>query len=214
MSYRFIDVIRVLCSCVLIVLPFALFTTYGYYLFCLSQNMLNKEPWCFDTVPIIYGHVQKKYWKLGLFKYYTLRKIPNFVLSLPVVSITFYSFYKYLKTRFVEIKYLGFPIRKLSTGKFKATNLCYLDFNLFCYFIHLCFLVTFSLLFMHIEVTTRMVMSSSPLIYWVMASYIYKDIGDKPNFNCLTLFSKSLILYCLSYFLVGILLNVNFFPWT
>ena len=42
--------------------------------------------WC-DSKTNIYSYIQEKYWDVGLFKYYTMNNIPNFLLATPMVVL-------------------------------------------------------------------------------------------------------------------------------
>lgn len=67
--------------------------------------------------------------------------------------------------------------------------------------IHAIFLSLFCILFVHIQVSTRMLCSATPLFYW----YCVQELKDE----------KSLVKYYFaSYFLVGTVLFCNFLPWT
>ncbi|GFU02826.1 GPI mannosyltransferase 2 [Nephila pilipes] len=94
----------------------------------------------------------------------------------------------------------------------------------------------FCILFVHIQVVTRMLCSSSPVLYWVATTAIlpgnerarFKLRKEHSHKNWLLdnlLFMKKLFLkssiqgkiifcYFFSYFLIGTFLHVNFFPWT
>ncbi|VDO64117.1 unnamed protein product [Schistosoma curassoni] len=111
-------VLLFLCS-----LPFLLYQTYGYFLYCsrvqsshtvfpskipvplltygldhgfsIPVRLTNESSsshlpvWCSFAPPFSYSHIQKSQWNVGLWGYYQLRQIPNFILSLPVVTLCF-----------------------------------------------------------------------------------------------------------------------------
>ena len=209
--------------CCLVLLPFVLFNWYGYIKFCICSVVFydlecNKPDWCNEPLPLIYNHVQKDLWGLGLFSYYQLRKLPNFVLASPAVILSLFSAYNYLVERGDEIVYLGVTTSIQTNRK---TNYLFSSRNIFPFYIHLLFLVFFALLFMHVEVTTRMVMSSSPVIYWTVASFIVKQQTDTASASLaldillkLSGLPKHCLFYFLTYFILGVLLHCNFYPWT
>ena len=67
------------------------------------------------------------------------------------------------------------------------------------FIIHLGFLTTFSIFNANVQVTTRIVLAASPAAWWALAS---------SNYN------KLVIIYCLSYLVLGTVLFVKFLPWT
>lgn len=103
-SQTLLQRIKLLCTqliCMAIVaLPYILFQYYGYLLYCTArnENFVSREyletnhPWCLATIPHLYNYVQSKYWNVGLFKYYTMNQVPNFVLAFPVVCNIVFCF--------------------------------------------------------------------------------------------------------------------------
>ncbi|XP_002122985.3 GPI alpha-1,6-mannosyltransferase 2-like [Ciona intestinalis] len=221
-----VSFLKTFLHCVMVCIPFCLFNYYGYVKFCngvIEENLLNNNSleipaWCNKPIPSIYNHIQQHHWELGLFAYYKWNKIPNFILALPVVIITVKGVYEYLEKRKGEILYLGLPFRNLKIPVIRAKSAFFTSQSIFCYICHLVFLVTFSLCFMHVEVTTRMVMSGSPLPYWFAASYLYSFIDEInvtwDSWAKLSKHAKYLVGYFCSYFVTGIVLHVNFLPWT
>ncbi|KAJ6217145.1 hypothetical protein RDWZM_008302 [Blomia tropicalis] len=47
--------------------------------------------WCNSIIPSPYGSVQTKYWEVGFLRYYQLKKIPNFLMAIPVLTLVFGS---------------------------------------------------------------------------------------------------------------------------
>jgi len=50
--------------------------------------------YCTDWLPDVYGHVQRVYWNVGLFRYYELKQLPNFALAGPVLLLAAYTVYR------------------------------------------------------------------------------------------------------------------------
>ncbi|XP_026817607.1 GPI mannosyltransferase 2-like [Rhopalosiphum maidis] len=198
---------------------FSLFQMYGYYKFCtLEEHTLDPEVidyaitnnlitpnnisiplWCGVRLP--YSYVQEKYWKnIGLLSYFQFKQIPNFLLASPCI----------------------FLLLKFGLEYFCNNNIIYLglrnqDKPDFVYVVHSTFLTIFCLFCIHVQVTTRMLASSSPVFYWACANYFKFPLHfNKITYNRIMYDSKSKLvaLYFFTYFIVGTALFVNFLPFT
>ncbi|KAF5389436.1 hypothetical protein D9757_004293 [Collybiopsis confluens] len=69
----------------MILTPFVFHQATGYSAFCI--NSVNVDTWCSRSLPLIYSHVQSKYWNGGLFQYWTLAQLPNFIIAAPPLII-------------------------------------------------------------------------------------------------------------------------------
>lgn len=198
---------------------FSSFQIYGYYLFCtLREHSLDPKVidyasrnnlitpnnhsiplWCGVRLP--YSYVQEKYWKnIGFLSYFQFKQIPNFLLASPCIFLLLKFGCKYFYTN--SIIYLG---------------LRHLDKPDFVFVVHSMFLTIFCLFCIHVQVTTRMLASSSPVFYWACASYFkfplyFNRITINRIFNDFK--SKLVLLYFFTYFIVGTALFVNFLPFT
>lgn len=202
-----------------IIVCFISFKIYGYYTFCTLQmptlkpeviNYASKNnltipnnhsipQWCGKRLP--YSYVQEKYWNnMGFLSYFQFKQIPNFLLASPCIYLLLKHGLEYFNKN--NIIYLGLRNQ---------------DKPDFVYVVHSTFLTLFCLFCIHVQVTTRMLASSSPVFYWACASYFkfplnmnqltYSRISSNPK-------SKLVILYFLVYFVVGTALFVNFLPFT
>jgi phosphatidylinositol glycan class V len=100
------------------------------------------------------------------------------------------------------------------------------------YTVHLLFLVGFGIVNMHVQVLTRLLFSSSPVLYWFTAMVISDAVSlphsSSPSsytlplllrkltavFHSKSRLAKLIILYFLVFVILGFLLHCNFFPWT
>ena len=218
--------LQCLSLCILVIMPILLVNAYGYFRFCschFGTSSLNgascfsRPGWCNNTFPFIYSHIQTHNWGLGLFAYYQFKKIPNFLLASPLIALSFYSSYLHFNQHKGDIFHLGL----LSSTSRRNNHYEFASRNLFPFYFHLMFLVFFALLYMHVEVSTRMVFSSSPVLYWTVGSFILSDLGTADakalsfsNFSSLSFKSKICIFYFLCYYVIGVALHCNFLPWT
>ncbi|PRD35097.1 UNVERIFIED_CONTAM: Pigv [Trichonephila clavipes] len=236
---------------IMFMVPFIIYQLHCYLLFCTSvfseqdlpeivDNFLTRndlkipsEPskWCYWNIPLSYSYVQSRYWDVGFLHYYSFKQIPNFLLAAPIIIIILVSCIKYFIKHRRELWLLG-----LFENKMYDTSDVFSNIKCFPYFLHIFFATIFCILFIHIQVVTRMLCSSSPILYWVATTAIlpgnerarFKLRKEHSHRNWLLdsllfmkkIFLKSSILgkitfcYFFSYFLIGTFLHVNFFPWT
>lgn len=198
---------------------FSLFQLFGYYKFCtlqehsfdakvinyaIANNLITPNNhsvplWCGIRLP--YSYVQEKYWEnIGFLNYFQFKQIPNFLLASPCIFLLLKFGFEYFYNN--AIIYLGLRNQ---------------DKPDFAYVVHSTFLTIFCFFCIHVQVTTRMLASSSPVFYWACASYFKFPLHfNRTTFNlvCNNNKSKLIILYFFTYFIVGIALFVNFLPFT
>jgi phosphatidylinositol glycan class V len=157
----------------------------------------HDRPWCdkiFPNVSSMYMFIQMEYWNVGLFKYYEMKQIPNFLLALPMILMC-----SHLLAYFFLV-----PIRKTT----KHENVFLLSANasnLRPYCIHLLLLLLNALLVVHIQVTTRL-LTACPPVFWGPASFFCNKIPGK--------YEKAVIGYFLLFNVLGSVLFSTFYPWT
>ncbi|KFV09303.1 GPI mannosyltransferase 2, partial [Tauraco erythrolophus] len=177
--------------CAGIFLPFALFQYYAYVRFCgpgsgleqtvpkpLLQLALDKgyhlpatngvkSPWCSQRFPMVYSYIQDTYWNVGFLRYFELRQIPNFLLALPVTLLGSWAAWTYIIANPRHCLTLGLERRKNEEeGKPRAGFCCP---AVFVYVAHATALLAFGFFCMHVQVLTRFLGSSSPILYWFCA---------------------------------------------
>ena len=182
-------------------LPFVSYQTYAYNLYCVNRS--DPSEWCLKTIPLSYSYIQEKYWNVGFLRYYQFKQIPNFLLALPIIILMFKTSFDYFTINMKNI----FKILTLKQSPEKRRKLKSLEANEMClvHVVHALALTLFCVFFVHIQVTTRMLLSASPLTYWSVAS-----IETKGNENK----TKLIKLWFYGYFTIGILLHSNFLPFT
>ncbi|NXW60767.1 PIGV mannosyltransferase, partial [Eurystomus gularis] len=177
--------------CAGIFLPFAVFQYYAYLRFCgpgavpaqtvpepLLQLALDKgyrpvamngvkPPWCSQRFPVVYSYIQDTYWNVGFLRYFELRQMPNFLLALPVTLLGSWAAWTYLIANPRHCLTLGLERRKSEEeGKPRAGFCCP---AVFVYVVHATVLLAFGFFCMHVQVLTRFLGSSSPVLYWFSA---------------------------------------------
>lgn len=173
-----------------------------------GESDTEMPPWCSSTYPLSYSYIQRHYWNIGFLNYYELKQIPNFLLAAPALSLIIHSSISYLvKNLDITIR-LGFELKSSFTDTAKQ----------FVYVVHALFLAIFCLLFVHIQVSTRMLASSSPYLYWLCADYFFRECKRSNAveifFKSQTKMTKLISFWFIGYYAIGTALFSNFLPWT
>ncbi|KAF7428396.1 ER membrane glycoprotein subunit of the GPI transamidase complex-like protein [Pleurotus ostreatus] len=140
--------------------PFIYHHCNAYLAFCLSADVSAPE-WCSRTIPSIYSYVQAKYWNVGLFKYWTLQQLPNFILPAPVLLILFSFSFWYLRN-------LCPDRRAVERRPSSPSSSNFLTLKLVPHVIHTCFMGVTLLVASHTQIALRLA-ASMPTIYWAAA---------------------------------------------
>lgn len=194
-----------LLTCAGICLPFALFQYYAYLRFCgpglelavpepLQQLALDKgyrlvspngvkPPWCSQRFPVVYSYIQDVYWNVGFLRYFELRQVPNFLLALPVALLGSWATWTFVVANPRHCLTLGLERRKKKQdGKPRAGFCCP---AVFVYVVHATALLALGFFCMHVQVLTRFLGSSSPMLYWFSAhllqgheAWLWKEGAD------------------------------------
>lgn len=127
-----------------------------------------------------YFSLQNQYWNQGLFNYFHVKQIPNFILASPILILVGIITLRYFKNY------------TLSRNK-----------HLLPFVLHTLALALVSLLFLHVQVATRLICSSSPLIYWYASSF--------ESASLIHFLTKG---YFTLYFFAGTIAFANSLPWT
>ncbi|XP_012281796.1 GPI mannosyltransferase 2 [Orussus abietinus] len=230
--------------------PFILLQVYNYMEFCTSTSVGSYMPehvlrygiendlilpgsgnvtWCYASVPMAYAYVQKTYWNVGFMEYYTFRQIPNFLVALPALFLMYKCSLEYLLQH--KERLLTTDLAPRAKEREKPTRWRYPP-EMFVFVVHGLLLTLFCTFFVHIQVSTRLLASASPLIYWYCAFALsYKPSSKSNTYDELdntfskwrvflmtqkhyTVIDKLIYSYFLGYLVVGTFMYSNFLPWT
>ncbi|KAI6232825.1 GPI mannosyltransferase 2 [Aphelenchoides fujianensis] len=172
-----------------------------------------EQPPSFLT-PAYYSPIQEKYWDVGLFAYWQWRKLPMFLSALPTLLFVLYAT--------VDLLFdLGMD-RRSSLPEMLADTRLLAPFVAHSALIALCGVFVYN-----VEVSTRMLYSSSPLLYIVLARIMAAQTPrievpeDLLVPSVLPFFANyifvrplhfAMMSYLLGYFFVGTMLHVNWLP--
>lgn len=165
------------------------------------QLLTGDRSWCAQTIPNVsamYVFIQSEYWNVGLFKYYELKQVPNFLLAAPIIALSAHSLLQYA--------------RAAREGKY-ATRARLRDAP---YYAHWLFLLVNALLVVHIQVTTRLLCACPPL-FWAPAAAAIRETAGKSTGrreSTMSTRGKLVVGYFLLYTILGSVLFPAFYPWT
>ncbi|CAL8105822.1 unnamed protein product [Calicophoron daubneyi] len=194
-------------ACVICVLPFVIYQMYAFSLFCQNpppgqhgwlpvpqpspvlidygldsgyrlplrfypnnsdfNHTHLAPPWCYSSLPLSYSYIQKSFWNVSLFGYYELKQIPNFLLAVPVVLLSFSC---------ASAFYGRAPRTYKTLGLFSETPR---DRRILPYILHMLFLCVYGITHINVQVITRIIFSSCPVIYW----YCAYSLCDSPHWQ-------------------------------
>lgn len=242
----------ILSTIIISLSPFLLLQIYNYIKFCTSTPDKSLLPvhvlqyatennlvlpgttgsiWCNATIPLSYSYVQKTYWNVGFLRYYQFKQIPNFILACPILYIMLRCITEFACEYKDELYLLGLFDSKRKNGN--TTKVKKYPLSMLVFVVDGLFLTVVCLFFTHIQVSTRLLASASPLIYWYCALIMsHKRINhtdlqyeNEENVCCkwkvfflsqeqYTLQDKLVLFYFIGYTIIGCLLFSNFLPWT
>lgn len=174
-----------------------------------NYSIINTK-WCHNTIPISYGYIQAKYWNVGLLHYYELKQLPNFLLALPVLILFLRNLFIYFEFQLTKVRMFGF-VRWFQM-------LLRSPSDSFAFMAHATFLTISCILYVHIQVSTRLLACASPCFYWFSATQIESHsitVNEPLSFFRQSIQKRCLIsIWFLSYFFIGTTMFCNFLPWT
>jgi phosphatidylinositol glycan class V len=142
----------------------------------------QKDHWCNNSVPLAYSYVQDHYWNVGFLRYYHWKQIPNFMLAMPVIWIILIHAYRFVKQHphvcytlglLEDDSYTDPKVTEKLKVQMKQNNIKFAP-GMFVYVVHVVFLTVFCAVCAHVQVTTRIITSASPVLYWFTAYHFIK----------------------------------------
>lgn len=218
--------LKVLACAIVAGIAFVIVQAYYYSIYCAGnpfemheavfnygkrQNFVmaahQKPQWCSFTVPFSYSYLQAYYWNVGFLKYYEFKQIPNFLLATPILVMVISHAVRFL---------IDHPTISMRLGLIQTKEPAEIA-NQFVYVVHTFVLSIFCLFFVHIQVSTRMLASSSPYIYWICAQHFQREHHQnsfKAFLQPKSYITKFIKAWFFGYFVIGTVLFSNFLPWT
>ncbi|KAF1780680.1 GPI mannosyltransferase 2 [Phytophthora cactorum] len=81
---------------------------------------MEDRSWCTNAVPnltAMYSFIQREYWNVGLFRYYELKQLPNFILAAPIIVLSMHALHGYFRGTVVPGKSIVDHSRKDTVGE-------------------------------------------------------------------------------------------------
>ncbi|CAI5461302.1 unnamed protein product [Closterium sp. Yama58-4] len=94
-------------------LSFSLLLSFQFFAFtqfcrpAASTTPRDVPSWCMDSIPYIYGYVQRKYWDVGFLRYFQLKQLPNFLLASPTLLLSLSAVLSFALSRLLLFLSLG-----------------------------------------------------------------------------------------------------------
>ncbi|KIM31423.1 glycosyltransferase family 76 protein [Serendipita vermifera MAFF 305830] len=163
----------IILSC-LIISPVILHQAAAYFQFCVGEDTPD---WCQRRLPLIYSHVQAKYWDVGLFRYWTPSQIPNFLLAAPSLSLLMWAGWSQMSSRgWCHLTNFGRAASfspkdrsgKGSESSTQADEPLFVSESMTPHAIHTLVLCLILLFASHTQIVLRL-SSSLPFTYWAAA---------------------------------------------
>jgi len=203
---------------------------------CLDVSYQSPE-WCeYDATFNLYSHVQRKYWNVGLFRYYEWNQIPNFLLATPVLVLSTAAVVTWIQHSWVQsqartkrtetrssssglqsivrdlIEWVVFSLRLFVAGSLRAPkSLSVYNDSSWCYspilLGHYAVLAASTLLLL----TVAHVQIATRLICSTCPA-LYWFLSTQINRG--GMLGDAILGWCLLYILLGTVMHPNWLPWT
>jgi phosphatidylinositol glycan class V len=149
-----------------------------------------------------YPSIQARYWNVGWFRYYELRQLPNFALAAPILLLCGGGVVR------AAAAFVG-HVHGRRGGSPAMQPLLWFLFPFFC---HLCALLFVCVTVLHVQVSTRFLLSASPLPYWMLADLLVRAVAKQTGETHWT--GHAAWIYCAGFAAIGTILFSAFYPWT
>jgi phosphatidylinositol glycan class V len=173
-------------------IPVICMNIYSFHVMC-GKDTADYNPNClqFSILQTPYAYLQQKYWNVGFMQAYAFKQIPNLILAVPIFSYSTNALLNAVQTL---------------TTQSDSKSLNWMLHPALPWILHLLVCMIVAAGWAHLQVTTRLLLSASPLPHLALAQALL-------NSSCHPFYSYT-ALYIVSYCIVGCSLHCNFYPWT
>jgi GPI mannosyltransferase 2 len=182
----------------------------------------------------LYSYVQRKYWNVGFLRYYEWTQLPNFLLAAPVLCLAIVAVVNWIRISWnrypmsSEPKYYQRPYHlirwailalkdfvkddqsfsestEISRSEQPSGEMVLLGHpKLLGHFAVLAASTVICLTLAHVQISTRMIFSTCPAIYWFLVVKICNH----------TWLGNAILYWSFLYIVMGIIMHPNWLPWT
>jgi phosphatidylinositol glycan class V len=205
-----------------VVAPAVLHDRAGYHVHCNGE--LQPE-WCHADMRSLYTYVQSEHWNVGFLRYYEFKQIPNFLLAAPILFCSAWGVSRWIRISWKEhvssgdtkgglldcIHWATWALRRGGdeSSRSHAEESILHGPRMLSHNAELAAIAMLGLTVAHVQITTRLICSTCPAIYWHLAYLCDADTK-------ICGFSTRLLIgvYLSIFIVVGTILHVNCLPWT
>eukprot|EP00540_Astrosyne_radiata_P004065 CAMPEP_0116833184 /NCGR_PEP_ID=MMETSP0418-20121206/6297_1 /TAXON_ID=1158023 /ORGANISM="Astrosyne radiata, Strain 13vi08-1A" /LENGTH=513 /DNA_ID=CAMNT_0004462609 /DNA_START=132 /DNA_END=1670 /DNA_ORIENTATION=+ len=172
-----------------------------------NDDASSQPAWCHQSGAFrsLYAHVQRKHWNVGFLRYYEWKQIPNFLLALPILALSAMASWTWIAKSFVHYQQIGKnPNAKNKIPTPNNSVLLCLRWAVFAlresssetvidnddpqpltgptllpHYAVLAVVAFIGLTVAHVQISTRLICSTCPAIYWYLASLIIQPSPPK-----------------------------------
>ncbi|KAG8796441.1 ER membrane glycoprotein subunit of the GPI transamidase complex-like protein [Ceratobasidium sp. 428] len=175
--------------CAIVISPFAAQQYLAYQTFCVDPDLINglfPRSWCSARLPLIYSFAQSHYWDVGLWRYWTLSQIPNFLLAAPMLLLVGGASILFLATVYRTFQ----PARAKFNSSDRAQSIAWLDglslapkmtLTLLPYALHALVLSLLLFTTAHVQIALRVLPAATPWASWAGAALVMKGVKDRED---------------------------------
>ena len=195
----------------------------GYSIHCVEFVGI-RPAWCEQGLWFnLYGHVQRKYWNVGFLRYFQLKQIPNFLLASPVLMLSTVATITWIRmnwkllndgTKALPHRVALWSVTALQIFAGEKCQAIPLSTPgeilqgspyLLGFYAVLAASTLLGFTMAHVQISTRLICSSCPALYWFLAGALTKKNKQ---------FGDAIIGFFLVYNILGVAMHPNWLPWT
>lgn len=216
---------------------------------CMQQQsgvFLIQPEWCTQDGDVnfsLYSYVQRKHWNVGLLRYYEIKQMPNFILAMPVLTLSFSATASWIamswsrhitcvrseRKHCITLKnvclWVFCALRSLSSSDLIDTEQqkgrrpsvptrLVLGASCLSYYAILTGFALVGAFVAHVQISTRLICSSCPVLYFFVSSLVIPCETKAAQTHCYLQRPVMIFFYFILYNLLGVIMHVNWLPWT
>jgi phosphatidylinositol glycan class V len=213
-----------------------------------DSEALDQPAWCalVDRASLfprfnLYSYTQRQYWNVGIFKYYEVKQVPNFLLAAPILLVSSAAVMTWIRCQWTQLPEAtvtrntlihvakwasirlqqfsghlngqGYPKKHDNREKTLVGEMALEAGPLMLgHYAVLAATIILGLTVAHVQISTRMICSTCPALYWFLATKVgFEEKRISPKVFVL---GDAICWYCLSYTVLGIIMHSTWLPWT